>query len=509
MNHDIVIAGAGPAGLMLACELGLAGADVLLVDPHPEPRLESPAMAINNASVELLDERGLLDAVRVGSIPLPAAHFSLIPLDMTRLTEPHEHTILVLQSRVEAVLEQRAVELGVRIARGLTVVGLEQDADGVTVRVDGAGSASPSPSQIRCRYLVGCDGRDSTVRTLAGIDFPGTDPAFHGLVGDVELDFATLAPEQIGAKYAPSGDHYTGAPLEPGVLRVVTAEFETVPPTLDTPATVDELRDAVWRLTGTELKPDAVRWLVRYGNPTKNADRYREGRVFLAGDAAHVHFPLNGQALNNCLHDAANLGWKLAAVLAGTVPPDLLDSYDAERRPVGERSCSSVAAQVALSHPAEKVAPLRAAVAELITFDEVNRHLIDVVTGLGVRYQLSYPDHPFGDGSHPLLGRRLALVPLVLASGPRAGEATRPAELLRTGRGVLLDLSGTGALADAFAAWQQRVDVVAVEPTPDLDAAAILLRPDGHVAWAARGTDAEDTEALRLALTAWFGKAEI
>jgi 2-polyprenyl-6-methoxyphenol hydroxylase-like FAD-dependent oxidoreductase len=501
VNADIVIAGAGPAGLMLACELGLAGADVLVLDPHPEPRRESAGMAINNASVELLDERGLLDAVRVGSMPLPAAHYSLIPLDMTRLTEPHEHTILVLQSRLEAVLEQRAVELGAQVRRGLTVTGLEQDEDGVTVWADGAGEP------IRCRYLVGCDGRDSAVRTLAGIGFPGTDPAFHGLVGDVEIDFSTLTPEQIGAKYAPTGDHYTGAPLEPGLLRVITAEFEAAPPPADSPVTLEELRDAVWRLTGTELKPDAVRWLVRYGNPTRNAERYRDRRVFLAGDAAHVHFPLNGQALNNCLHDAANLGWKLAAVLAGTAAGDLLESYEAERRPVGERSCSSVAAQVALSYPAQKVAPLRAAVAELIAFDDVNRHLIDQVTGLGVRYQLSYPERPFGEDAHPLLGRRPAPVPLVHAAGPAAGEPARLADALRAGRGVLLDLSGKGALAGECAPWDGRVDVLAVEPTPALDAAALLLRPDGHVAWVARSADdADDADGLRQALTAWFGQ---
>lgn len=513
MSYEVIVAGSGPAGLMLAAELSLAGVPALVVDPHVEPRVESPGVAINNASVELLDQRGLMDPLREGALPLPAAHYSLIPLDMARLGRPHEHTHLLLQSRLEQVLEKRAVELGSVVRRGWAVAGVEQDDTGVTVTV----RSDTGEERLRARYLVGCDGRDSAVRGLAGIAFPGEEPPFDGIVGDIDIDPAALRPEQIGAKYSPQGDHYTGAPLEPGVLRVMTAEFGRQAPAADESVTAAELQASVRRLTGTELADFTPRWLLRYGNPTRHADRYRAGRVFLAGDAAHVHFPLNGQALNNCLHDAMNLGWKLAADIRGNAPAGLLDTYNTERRPVGAKSCENVAAQVVLSYPADKVAPLRAAVAELIEFDVVNQHLIDLVTGLGVRYPISYPDRAFGDNSHPLLGRRLPLVPLAVSATatentPGAAvdvtkkdtaAATTPPHLLRTGRGVLIDLSRGTVSLDGLAGWSDRVDVVAADPSPDLDAAVVLLRPDGHVAWADR--TGGDEKGLHLALATWFG----
>ena len=491
----VVIAGAGPAGLMLAYELRLAGVEAVVLDPHEQQRLEAPAAAINQCTVELFDQRGLLEPLLEGTLSLPAAHFALLPLNMAAFARPHKDSALILQSRVEEFLAARAAGLGADIRRGHELVGLAQDADGVTVTVRAGGAEST----IRAAYLVGCDGRDSTVRELAGIAFPGAERPFHGLVGDVEIDAADLLPQQIGAHYGPNGGHYTGAPLAPGLMRVITAEFETEPPGDDVPVSVEELRESVKGLTGADLKCGAARWLVRYGNPTRNAETYRSGRVFLAGDAAHIHFPLNGQGMNNCIHDAMNLGWKLAAAVRGTAPEGLLDSYHAERHPVGAATCANVAAQLALSYPPEPIAPLREFFQEMIKLESVNEWLIETVTGLGVRYSLSYPGRPFDGDSHPLLGRRLPSVEV--RSG---GTGVPAARLVEKGRGVLLDLTGGTARLGDLSGWADRIDLVSADPDPRIPAGALLLRPDGHVAWA--DDEGKDDEGLRLALSAWFGE---
>jgi 2-polyprenyl-6-methoxyphenol hydroxylase-like FAD-dependent oxidoreductase len=478
MSDTVVIAGAGPTGLMLACELGLSGVDTVVLETRAEPRQDAPGMAINAGVIELLDQRGLMAPVRMGTRSLPTVHFAMLPLDATKLAR-HEDTVLVLQSRLERVLAGRAAELGVDIRRGHEVVAVEQDAGGVTVTA----RTATGEERVRARYLVGCDGRDSAVRELAGIGFPGVDPPFHGLVGDVEVSYFDLLPSQLGAHLCPSGGHYAGAPLEEGVLRVVTAEFGRRPP--EGEVTLDELRAAVRRLTGTDLKAGAVRWLTRYGNPTRNAEKYQQGAVFLAGDAAHIHFPLNGQGIATGVYDAVNLGWKLAAELHGWAPADLLTSYHTERHPVGEWTCTNVRAQIELCYPPEKVAPIREFLLGLRQVDTINEHLIELVTGLGVRY-------PIGD--HPLAGRRLPHVPLGATSVP---------ELLHGGRGVLLDLSDGHARLPDVTGWHDRIDVVTAPSTQDIDAAAVLLRPDGHVAWAG---DDGTTAGLETAVKAWFGE---
>jgi len=343
------------------------------------------------------------------------------------------------------------------------------------------------------RYLVGCDGENSAVRQSAGIAFPGTEHRFYGLVGDVAVDMDELEPGQAGAARYPNGGLYMGGPIGPGTLRVVTARFGAQPPEPDSPVGEAELVAQVEEITGTVLKVGETLWLSRYGFSTRHAERYRSGRVFVCGDAAHTFFPLGGQRLNTCIQDAVNLGWKLAADIHGWAPPALLDSYHAERHATGERACRLTAAQAALLASTDGAEDLRELLATLAGYPEVNNYLLEFVTGLDVRYPM--PDAP----AHRLLGMRPGPVPLTTPTGTTTLPAT-----LHPGRGVLLDLSAGQLDLTPAAAWHDRVDVHTAEPTDALDAAALLLRPDGHVAWAA-DSGAPDPAGLTGALTTWLG----
>jgi 2-polyprenyl-6-methoxyphenol hydroxylase-like FAD-dependent oxidoreductase len=494
MRNAVVIAGAGPAGLMLACELGLAGIQATVIEPLPERSISSPGMAINSGCVEVLDQRGLMDAVRERALEFPSAHFSLLWLDLNRMKEQHASAFLVSQSWVEQVLEERATSLGADIRRGHEVRGLEQDESGVTALVHSA----DGDYQVRCRYLVGCDGENSTIRSLAGIGWTGTeDPACSGITGDVEVELTDLAADHLGAYVSSAGGIYTGAPIAPGILRVITIEYGASPPPRDTRVTAEEFHASIRRVTGTDLKSSEPRWLSRFGDAVRQAHRYRQGRVFLAGDAAHVLFPLNGLGLSTSVQDAVNLGWKLAANLQGWAPPGLLDSYQDERDPVGRQACRDVRAQAELLRTPERMAPLRALLGELLRFDDVQRYLIELVTGVDVRYSLGGPDQ--STEPHPLLGRRLPHITLTTGTGECAVAST-----LHAGRGVLLNLSGAAADAGDVSGWKDRIDVVAVQPAAQIAATAVLLRPDGHVAWVR--TTSPDEAGLRTALTTWFGE---
>ncbi|POM22539.1 3-(3-hydroxy-phenyl)propionate/3-hydroxycinnamic acid hydroxylase [Actinomadura rubteroloni] len=468
MSTAVVIVGAGPVGLALACELGAAGVAATVLERRDGTDLRSPGMAINGAVVELLEQRGLLEPLRQYAMDLPAAHFSNLWLDLAPVLAEHPPSMIVPQWRIERHLEARARELGVTVVRGAEVTGLEQDDDAVTVTCNGGETLTAS-------YVVGCDGPDSTVRRLAGIGFPLRDAKFYGLLGDIEADFADLLPEQVGASYSPVGGTYAGTPAEPGVWRINTAEWGVAPADPDAPVTLDELNDRVERLTGTRFKKATARWLVRTRNPTANADAYRSGRVFLAGDAAHVFFPFNGQRLSAGFHDASNLGWKLAAEIGGWAPDGLLDTYHGERHPVGRWICVNVQAQEALAAPPESAQPLRELFAALIALPDTNRFLAETVMGLGVRYPLG------GEGAHPLVGRRLRVE-------------------LEPGRGALLDFGG-GVPDGALDGRRDRVDLVVREPLPGADVPAALVRPDGHVVWVA----AEGGGDLAEALGRWFG----
>jgi 2-polyprenyl-6-methoxyphenol hydroxylase-like FAD-dependent oxidoreductase len=503
----VVIAGAGPTGIMLACELGLMGVPCAILDRRAAPGDERPGLAINATVVDLLTQRGLMDSLRPYGDEFRRAHFSQLWLDPTRLPERHSYSFTVAESRLHQCLADRARVLGIDVRLGHEVVGLDQDEAEVRVRVRAEGGAEET---LRCSYLVGCDGRGSTVRNLAGIAFPGSDFAFHGIVGDLELDSAGGLAAAVGATEH-AGGLLMVRPLGQNTLRVMCAEFDRVPADPAAPVTVAELRASLSRLCGADTAGLRSRWLARWDAPTRLADRYRADRVFVAGDAAHVHFPFGGQALSTGIEDAVNLGWKLAGVADGRGGEALLDSYQAERRPVGERACLSTSAQTALLHPLARVAPLREVLKDLIAIDDVNDYFVRMAFGLDVVYPMNDQDVP----GHPLLGRRLADVPLKTAQAE-----TSVAVLLRSGRGLMLDLRGTDGAAPETWGWPHQVDVIRCEPTGEIDAAVVLVRPDGRVAWAASAVDGTVTDpadqedrsgspaghpALHAALTRWFG----
>ncbi|WP_326691540.1 FAD-dependent monooxygenase [Streptomyces sp. NBC_01795] len=488
MNNLVAIAGAGPAGLMLACELRTAGVPTVVFDPLPEPRRAAPGVAINPAVVELLDQRGVMDALRADGMEFRQAFFAHLALDPTKLPEERAYNFAVPQQQVERRLEEHALKLGADIRRGYRITDLEQDEEGVTLTV-----ADPEGARHteRCGYLAGCDGAGSTVRELVDVGFPGQDSPFYGIVADLDMT-EELFPH-LGARQYDEG-LFTVTPTGPATLRVMTGELGRTPADPDAEPTPEELRERARHITGADLALESPHWLARWFHITRLADRYRTGRVFLVGEAAHVHFPLGGQALSTTIEDAVDLGWKLAAAVHGWAPEGLLDTYHAERHPVGARACRTTLAQTALMHPMDRIAPVRELLAELIGFDDVNAHLVRLAGALDVTYPLG------GDGAqaHPLTGRRLGDVVLETPEGEHG-----LAELLRPGRGVVVDLSGGLLGPRGTEGWQGRVDVVMAEPSAGIGATGLLLRPDGRVAWA---TDDSDDKGLRAALERWFGQ---
>ncbi|WP_030722417.1 FAD-dependent monooxygenase [Streptomyces griseus] len=492
---DVVIAGAGPTGLMLACELRLAGVDVVLVERLAERTGESRAGGLHSRTLEVLDQRGVLDRFLAAGDLTPVGHFSGLMLDFDGLESRHPLPLMILQSDVERLLEEWAADLGVQVHWSSGVTGIRQNEAGVEVELRGDDEA---PVTLRARYLVGCDGGRSTVRKLSGIDFPGTAATMTALIGDVELP--DLPEDYIWARRCPNGD-YSAIAFEPGWYRVITSEYDHVADR-DEPATFEQLRQSLVRLAGTDFGMQSPRWVSRFGDAARQAAQYRKGGVLLAGDAAHIHFPAGGQGLNTGVQDAVNLGWKLASVIRGLAPESLLDSYHTERHAVGERVLQNTRAQAALTRPGAQTDALRDVFGSLLVFDEVNRHLRGMLTGLDIRYRVG--------GSHPLAGRRVPDVDLKMPDGSRTVY-----ELLRTARPVLLDLSGSPDVMTTAQGWADRVDLVEARsddeywlvpanrkiPVP----AALLIRPDGHVAWAAAAEPA--ISELRTSLATWFGPA--
>jgi 2-polyprenyl-6-methoxyphenol hydroxylase-like FAD-dependent oxidoreductase len=493
-NQQVIIAGAGPVGLMLACELGLAGVPAVVLERAEQPSGRSLGMAINPAVVELLTQRGLMEPLRNDGFEFPMAHFAHLWLDPTRLSEQHPYNFAVPHSLVARRLAERAVALGVDIRQGHEVTGVDQDGTGVVVEVRSAAG----PYSLPGSFLIGCDGARSTVRELAGIGFPGTEIPFSGITGDLEIEPGDPLLGRLGVAQHQTG-FVTIAPAGESVLRFSTGEFGVETCDVEAPVSNTELRATAERITGVPVTTGTPRWLARWNVSTRQADRYRSGRVFLAGDAAHVHFPLGGQALSTGIEDAVNLGWKLAADLHGWAPADLLDTYHAERHPVGARACLTTRAQVAMLYPLDRVGPLRDIFAELVKFDAVNEYLVEMVGGLDVRYPMPSSDQ----APRELLGRRLPDIALVTAT-----EQATLASLLHAGRGVLLDMSEGAAAAEAVSGWADRVDTVAAKPMSEIGAAGLLLRPDGRVAWAATEAIEQDNwdQGLRAALRMWFGE---
>ncbi|MDL4816832.1 FAD-dependent monooxygenase [Actinomadura opuntiae] len=454
--EDVVIAGAGPTGLMLACELRLAGVDALVLERLTEPTPDSRAGGLHPRSLEVLDQRGMLDPFLAEGRPLPGTRFAGLPLDLSGLPTRYPFLLVIVQRRIERLLEARARELGVRIRRGVEVTGLHTEpvsaaAESVVVET----TAGP----VQARYLVGCDGGRSVVRRLAGIDFPGTPATTTSILGDVEL---TDPPaERFLLQRTPRGN-FSVLGFEEGWRRVIVDEAGST--VADSTAIgFEDLRAMLVRVAGTDFGMHSPRWISRFTDAARQAARYRSGRVLLAGDAAHVHSPAGGQGLNTGLQDAFNLGWKLALVVRGSADEELLDTYHEERHPVGARVLSNTRAQSAMSAPGAHVDALRAHVGDMLATPDANRKIAMMITGLDVSYGLGprVTDRDLPDG-------------------------TRLFEHLRTGRPILVDASDEpvdGRLVTELKA--------SGEP--------LLIRPDGHPAWDA----SLGREALSTALRPW------
>jgi len=477
-DHDVLIIGVGPTGLMLAAELALAGVDVAIVERKPtQVRVGGRAGGLHARTLELLDQRGIVDRFLALGKTHPRVSFHAA-LDISDFPTRHNYLLALPQEKTERLLAAWADELHVPVYRDRDVLDIAGDANGVDV-------ATKQGARMRARWLVGCDGGRSTVRKLAGIGFPGWDASTSWIIAEVKMKEKPV----LGFREDASGRHAMSMMEDGETVGVVLAG--RAPDATGEP-TLDELAEGLKGIYGTDFGVHSPTWLSRFNDATRQADAYRKGRLLLAGDAAHIHPPLGGQGLNLGIQDAVNLGWKLAQVVKGVSPDTLLDTYQAERHPAAARVLRNTIAQGVLRRPDDRAAVLGEFVAEMLAMDEPRKRFGAMIAGLDIRYEL-------GDG-HPLLGRRMPDLDVATAAGP-----TRVYALLHDARPVLLNLGRPGALAG-----ERRVRVVdagfdgACEP-PVIGAvtmpAAVLIRPDGHVAWAGDGS----AESLSVALDTWFG----
>jgi bifunctional hydroxylase/dehydrase len=494
-DADVIIVGAGPAGLMLAGELRLGGAEVIVLERLDRPTGQSRGLGFTARAMEVFDQRGLLPAFGGPNGTLetsPMGHFGGIQFDFTVLEGSHFGARGILQSLTESVLEHWATGLGADLRRGWEFLDVGQDEHGVTVT---AGTAD-GIRHLRAAYLVGCDGGHSSVRKAAGFSFPGTSATRGMYLADVVG--CGLRPRFLGERLP--GGMVMAAPLREGVDRVIVVEQGTPAPGRSESPSFAEVAGAWQRITGEDISSGTADWVSWFSDATRQVTAYRRGRVLLAGDAAHIHLPAGGQGLSTGVQDAANLGWKLAATVTGWAPDGLLDTYHDERHPVGKRLLTNTAAQGLIFVGGPEMDPIRTMFTELIAYEDVRRHLSGVVSHVDIRY-------PIGpDDGHPLVGRRMPRLDLDVAGG-----ATDTTQLLHPGQGVLLDLADDPALRAVAARWKSRVIQVSgqvADPrspaAADLaGAAAVLIRPDGHVVWTAA-----DAEPPAAALERWFGAPE-
>jgi 3-(3-hydroxy-phenyl)propionate hydroxylase len=481
-EHAVVIAGGGPTGLMLAGELALAGVDVAIVERRASQELAgSRAGGLHSRTIEVLDQRGIADRFLSEGQTAQVAAFAGIPLDISDFPTRHNYGLGLWQNHIERILAGWVGELAVPIYRGREVTGFVQDDTGVDVEV-----ADGQP--LRAEYLVGCDGGRSAVRNAAGIEFSGWEPTTSFLIAEAEL---TEDP-QWGIHHDAIGRHAFGRVGDGGLVRVMVTE-EHLPS--NTEATLRDLSEGLIAVWGTDYGVHSPTSISRFTDAARQADAYRDRRVLLAGDAAHVHNPVGGQGLNIGVQDAVNLGWKLAQVVKQTSPDSLLDTYHAERHPIAARVLRDTIAQVSLFSPDERVKTLGDTITELLEMDEPRRRFAARMSGLDIHYEL-------GEG-HPLLGRRMPDLDLVTANGP-----LRVFTLLHDARPVLLNLGGPGGFD--ITPWADRVQLIDAKyagtwELPALGAVtastAVLIRPDGYVAWVGDLTQL----GLADALTTWFG----
>jgi 2-polyprenyl-6-methoxyphenol hydroxylase-like FAD-dependent oxidoreductase len=481
-EHAVVIAGGGPAGMMLAAELALAKADVAVVERRPDHELaDSRAGGFHARTIEVLDQRGVADRFLAEGQVHQLATFGTTVLDMSDFPSRHPYSLGLWQKHIERIMAEWIAELPVRIHYGREVTGFAQDDSGVDVRLSDGES-------LRAQYLVGCDGGRSLIRRTAGIEFPGWDATKSNLIAEVEM----AEEPELGVRHDAAGIHGIGPLEDEKRFRVVVTEHQL---SNGSEPTLRDLSEELITVYGTDFGVHDPTWISRFTDATRQAASYREGRVLLAGDAAHVHYPAGGQGLSLGVQDAVNLGWKLAQVVKGTSPESLLDTYQAERHPATARTLRYTMAQGALQRHDDRTKAVVDIVSELAKMDGPRKRLAGLISGLDIRYDLG--------GGHPLVGHRMPDLDLTTPDGPR-----RVFTLLHRARPVLLDLGEPGGLD--IAPWADRVQSIDASyegewelPVLGLVSAptAVLVRPDGYVAWVGDGTDA----GLADALCTWFG----
>jgi 2-polyprenyl-6-methoxyphenol hydroxylase-like FAD-dependent oxidoreductase len=475
MRTEVIVVGAGPTGLMLASELTLAGIPAVVLEKQRTRSAQSRARGLQPRTAEVLDLRGLLDPLLDRALPGGefGGHFAGLPveLDCRPWQTRHPYPVAIPQARLEDFLEQRLVSQGVPVLRGHEVSAVEQVADGVTA------------GDIRGSYLVACDGGHSTVRKLLCIPFPGTAGNIRAVVADITLASQSAAVPTTSrhfSQYIKIAGGFSSIlhPIEGDLYRLVFGKLSGESPARDVPVAAEEVREALLAVYGPETELGELREASRFSDAARQVARYREGRVFFAGDAAHIHLPFGGQGVNLGIQDAVNLGWKLAASVRGWAPEGLLDSYHTERHPVAARVLHNIRAQGVIMNPSQDkdLAAVRDMFTDLLRLPEANRFISGMMSGLDLKY--------------PGLGPRMIDLDLTTRDGP-----TRVSRLMHSGRGLLLSLDDTPRSIDR---WADRVDHVTAKADEDID--AVLIRPDGYIAWS--GTDRQPLETV---LAQWFG----